>query len=92
MDEFEIIKVLEKEMECVKRQDGPKCPRLFGITCAVCDLIIDTSKVLDAFQGAIDALKRDIAEKEKADADREALEEAHRLDEKEATVEGRFHI
>lgn len=93
-----IIKILENEMECVKRQDGPKCPRFVGMTCAACDLITDTSKVLEAFQGAIDTLKakvkeeeRILAEREIREAEEEALEESHLLDEKDATIAGRWH-
>lgn len=98
-----IVKVLETEMECVKRQDKPKCPRLSGKTCAVCDLITDTSKVLEAYQGAIDTIKhlaeeerkkamKELAKEEAEEAWREALEEAHRLDDNEGTIAGRWHL
>ena len=57
MTNWEIIKLLENEVTCIKRQDGPKCPRFVGMTCAACDLITDTSKVLEALTGAITAIK-----------------------------------
>lgn len=57
MDNAEIIRILQNEVECIKRQDGPKCPRFVGMTCRTCDLITDTSTILEAYQGAIDALK-----------------------------------
>ena len=93
-----IIQILENEMECIKRQDGPKCPRFVGMTCAACDLITDTSKVLEAFQGAIDVLKakikeeeRILAEREIREAEEEALNESYLLDERDATIAGRWH-
>lgn len=92
MDNAEIIKVLENEMECIRRQDTPKCPRFVRMTCAACDLITDTSKVLEAFQGAIKAVKKQMAKEAEEEAYREALAEAHMLDEKEATAKGRWNI
>ena len=96
MTDKEIINVLENEMECVNRQDGPKCPRFIGMTCAACDLITDTSKVLEAFQAAIDALKAKVREHERImaeirEAEKEAREESHLLDERDATIAGRWH-
>ena len=98
MTDAEIIKVLENEMECVRRQDTPKCPRFVGMTCAACDLITDTSKVLEAFQDAIDALKTRIKERERLIAeidrmaeDEEALKESRYLDAKDGTIKGRWN-
>lgn len=97
MIDAEIIKVLENEMECVKRQDGPTCPRFVGMTCAACSLVLDTSKVLEAYQGAIDALKTRIKERERLmaeiesqEAEEEARKEARLLDERDATIAGRW--
>lgn len=138
MTNWEIIKLLENEVTCIKRQDGPKCPRFVGMTCAACDLITDTSKVLEALTGAITAIKAQRGgtwkkvndpedrlipvkyycsacgnwngygmakycphcgarvlkpeEKEAEEAEREALAESHMLDEREASIEGRWKI
>lgn len=103
MKDAEIIKVLETEMECVKRQDGPKCPRFSGKTCSECDLIMDTSKVLEAYQGAIDAVTAlgaeesrkalaDAVRQDAEDAAREAWEESRYLDEREQTIKGRWDL
>lgn len=97
MKDAEIIKILENEVECIKRQDGPRCPRFIGNTCAVCDLVTDTSKILEAYQDAIDALKTRIKERERlmaeienAEAEKEALDESHLLDERDAYIAGRW--
>lgn len=98
-----IIKVLEAEMECVKRQDTSKCPRFYGKTCAACDLIMDTSKVLDAYQGALDVFKAmaeeelkkvriEVSRQDAEDAAREAWEESRYLDEREQTIKGRWGL
>ena len=138
MTNLEIIKLLENEVTCIKRQDGPKCPRSVGMTCAACDLITDTSKVLEALTGAITAIEAQRGgtwkkvndpedrlipvkyfcsacgnwngygmakycphcgarvlkpeEKEAEEADREALAENHMLDEREASLKGRWKI
>lgn len=102
MKDAEIIKVLENEMECIKRQDTAKCPRFSGKTCSECDLVMDTSKVLEAYQGAIDAVTAlgageskkalaDAVRREAEDAAREAWEESRYLDERDATIAGRWH-
>ena len=57
MTNWEIIKILENEVTCVNRQDTSECPRFYGKTCSECDLITDTSKVLEALTGAIKAIK-----------------------------------
>ena len=138
MTNLEIIKLLENEVTCIKRQDGPKCPRFVGMTCAACDLITDTSKVLEALTGAITAIKAQRGgtwkkvndpedrlipvkyycsacgnwngygmakycpncgarvlkpeEKEAEEAAAEALAESHMLDEREASLKGRWKI
>lgn len=52
------VRVLETEAECVRRQGSPKCDR----KCENCDLLMETSEILEGYQIAIDTLNKIKAE------------------------------
>lgn len=52
----EVKKILKNERECVERQDTPMCNR-DECGCQCCDLILDTGKVLEAYELTIKALE-----------------------------------
>lgn len=45
--------VLEKERECVLRQDSPDCDR----DCKKCDLLLPTETVVEAYDNAIKVIR-----------------------------------
>lgn len=68
----EVIKVLEQERTCVMRQIGSGCDR----DCANCDLVMDDSTVLSAYNEAIASLQY-----------RELLHKTQQLDNKPLTMD-----
>ena len=61
MTNNEAIKVLLNEWKCIDRNDGVNCNR----KCESCDLVMDTAVLKDAYNLAIDALKKQIPQKPK---------------------------
>lgn len=49
----EVIKVLRVELECIDRQNTPKCNR----KCRECDLVMAQATVREAYSTAITALE-----------------------------------
>lgn len=49
--------LLQIEKECIQRQDTPKCCR-YTEGCAKCDLVQDSNDLLEAYDFAIDAIRR----------------------------------
>lgn len=91
LDKDKALKIMENELECIKRQDTPKCLRYISGSCRACDLIRPTSELVDAYEGIIAKLKEELAEEEKMDAVNEARMEARLLSEKDASIEGRWY-
>lgn len=55
MPDKEFIKVLENELECVKRQCGNFCNNKRD--CKHCDLVLEDKVIINAYEEAIQALK-----------------------------------
>ena len=56
MTENEIIKVLQNELECVKRQCGNFCDNKRD--CKNCDLSLKEEIVISAYENAIDIIRK----------------------------------
>lgn len=56
----EVIKVLENELTCVKRQDTTECIRNQGGSCNDCDLVLPAEMIEDAYNAAISCVKESI--------------------------------
>ena len=56
MEKDKVLDILNNEAACVMRQDTPECARIDAGTCRGCDLVKDTSDVLEAFREAIKAV------------------------------------
>ena len=56
MTENEIIKVLQNELECVKRQNGNLCDN--KLDCKNCDLALKEEIVISAYENAIDIIRK----------------------------------
>lgn len=55
MTNEEAIEIIRTEIKCVKRNDNAQCDR----KCESCDLVLPTSKVIKAYDLAIEALRRE---------------------------------
>ena len=56
MTRQEVLTVLKNELECIKRQDTPRCNR-DECGCQGCDLIIDADRVTKVYEFLIENLE-----------------------------------
>lgn len=53
MSNEEAVKIIQTELECIKRNDGTDCDR----NCAKCDLVMEDTDIKEALGMAIEALE-----------------------------------
>ena len=68
MTENEIIKVLQNELECVKRQYGNLCDNKRD--CKHCDLALKEETVISAYENAIEMINKEKEMKRKTTVER----------------------